>query len=98
MIAVIKDKWLVEGMYDSYEEAVSSNFSLELLPPGQIRITSRHFTSYINTEIISGLTYASIEERNDGFTREDAINDFIKHHLPKYVKPYGIKFYKTEEL
>ena len=91
VIATKHDDSIMIGTYTDKFEYAHCNYSFEFTEDRHIRVTSAHFKCYVNKEIVSKITYG------EDWKPEDAIKDFIIHHLDKEVARYGIRIHFTTE-
>jgi hypothetical protein len=93
MITAFKhDNSTIIGIYENLLDFAYSNFTFEILETKQIKITSKHFNNYEETEIISKVSYSK------EYSNQEAIKDYIINFLKKDIKRYDIRIFKIEEI
>ena len=91
IIALKHNNTTIIGIYENLLDFAFSNFTFEILETKQIKITSKHFNNYKETEIISKVSYSK------EYSNQETIKDYVINFLKKDIKRYGIKIFKIEE-
>lgn len=91
VIALKNDNTTLIGCYENVVDFAFSNFNFEILETRQIKVTSKHFDSYVKKEVISTVSYS------EDFSKEEMLEDYFRNYFSKDIKSYGINWYYAKD-
>ena len=82
-----------QGSYETFEDAVLSNFRINFIQNNQIEIELYSKTGYMKNKHIHPTSYSK------QWTKEEIISDVLKsNHLKTMLKSYNFEIHKSEQV